>query len=63
MTYLSEIWVEGFGYMFVTVIQDGNYWWAEGKEWDYHTQGDSVREALWNFKRGFECTIEINTPT
>lgn len=56
-----ELFIAGLNRMTkVRLIRDGRFWWCEGVEFDYGAQGDNRAEALWNFKLGFQRTIELN---
>ena len=52
--------IDGLGTIRVNVIRDGNFWFAEGEDFDYAAQGDSPDDAMENFVFGFEATIEAN---
>ena len=57
---LHGVYIAGLGRMKVSVEPDGKFWYAEGVEWDYGAQGDSVADAVFNFIVGFQATIKAN---
>ena len=57
---VKQVYIDELGCTNVRLIPDGNFWWCEGVDWDYGAQGDTRDQALINFKRGFERTIELN---
>jgi hypothetical protein len=52
--------VVGIGNLRVLLVQDGNFWFAQGIEIDYGTQGDSIDEAKENFEHGLAASIDLN---
>lgn len=48
---------ESLHYIDVRVERDGNYWFAEGIDYDYASQGDTYREAIDNFQAGLQATV------
>jgi hypothetical protein len=44
----------------VYIIPDGRFWWAQGMEIDYGTQGDSVDQAKRHFEDGLIRTAALN---
>ena len=49
-----------FGVVHIEVNPDGRFWFAEGMEVDYGAQGDTLEEAIKNFRTGLEATIKLN---
>ncbi len=52
--------VVGIGNLRVFIVQEGNYWCAQGLEIDYVAQGKSIEEAKQAFTDGLTATIHAN---
>lgn len=44
-----------------TTVQDGSFWYTQGREIDYGAQGDTAQESFDNFVEGLRMTLELNT--
>ena len=55
--------VVGIGDLRVFIVQDGDYWCAQGLEIDYVAQGASIEEAKKAFTDGLTATIHANIET
>ena len=52
--------VVGIGNLRVFIVQEGDYWCAQGLEIDYVAQGESIEEAKEAFESGLTATIHAN---
>jgi hypothetical protein len=50
----------GIGKLRVFIVPDGKFWFAQGLEIDYATQGDTLEEAKQNFAQGLAGTIDLH---
>ena len=50
--------VVGIFNLHVTIIQDGKFWFAQGLEIDYATQGSSLDDVKKQFEDGLQATIQ-----
>jgi len=53
----------GIGNLRVFVMPDGKFWFAQGLEIDYATQGDTPEQAKDNFAEGLASTIDLHLRT
>ena len=56
----SEDHVVGIGDLRVFIVQEGDYWCAQGLEIDYVAQGASIEKAKEAFTDGLTATIHAN---
>ena len=52
--------IVGIGDLRVVLVQEGNYWYAQGLEIDYVAQGPSIEDAKENFEIGLASTLHEN---
>jgi hypothetical protein len=57
---IHEVYIIGLGEMKVSIKPDGRFWYAEGVEWDYGAQGNTIADAAFNFIVGFQRTVILN---
>ena len=50
----------GIGNLRVLLVPDGKFWFAQGLEIDYGTQGDDKEEARKNFQQGLLASIDLH---
>ena len=58
--FILRVYVPGLGETNIEIVHEDDYYWCEGKEYDYGAQGDSQTEAIRNFTIGLARTIEVN---
>ena len=56
----NEDHVVGIGNLRVFLVQEGQYWCAQGLEIDYVAQGNSIEEVKEAFESGLTATIHAN---
>ena len=52
--------IVGIGDLRVVLIEEGNYWFAQGLEIDYLAQGSSIEDAKDKFETGLAATFYEN---
>lgn len=52
--------IVGIGDLRVVLIEEGNYWFAQGLEIDYLAQGSSIKDAKDKFETGLAATFYEN---
>ena len=52
--------IVGIGNLRVLIEKEGEFWFAQGLEIDYVSQGDTVEDAKMEFESGLAGTIHVN---